>query len=152
MQLQEPVAVPKAAFIFCRWTMAAVVWAAWIWQSLSLLLFAAIIFAASAALKVNRAPLVWLYTKTVNRLAPSSEVLLDVRGMRFAHIVGAVFALVCLLAVVFVQLPNVWNLVLLFALLKTVSACGFCPASKMYQCMTGGQCCAFLKGPTVKND
>jgi len=145
MQIQEPVAVSKAAFIFCRWTMALVVWASWWFHSLALLIFAALVFTASAILNVNRAPLVWIYTATINRLLPSPEVLLDAKGMRFAHQTGAVFALACILLVLCIPLPTTWNFVLVFAVLKTISAVGFCPASKMYQCMTGGQCCSFLK-------
>ena len=144
-QTIEPVTVRRAAFAFCRWTMALLVWAAWYFNAPTILLLSFCIFAASAVLKVNRAPLVMLYTAGVERFLPSSEVMLDARGMRFAHMLAAGIAGLCLL-VLYLGNPAIgWNIVFVFALLKTVSATGFCPATRLYTCMTGGNCCAFLK-------
>jgi hypothetical protein len=68
-------------------------------------------------------------------------VVLDIKGMRFAHTLGAVFALVCL-SMVYREAPGAWTAVTLFAVLKTLSAVGLCPAYKLHGCLGRGGCCA----------
>jgi hypothetical protein len=141
----EPVAVPKAAVFFCRWGVAVILWCSYFAHSPALLALAFVILGLSALLKLKRAPLIVLYSCSLERLWPSPEVIMDARAMQFAHTLGAMLALVCLLAVTIFPGAAAWSLVLVFCLLKTVAAIGFCPASKMYECMLGGSCCAFLK-------
>lgn len=138
----ENMTVQNNAYLFCRYSVAVLVWAALFLQSLWLLVASFVILALSAALKVRRAPMVWLYTQTLGRFIPSRDVILDVSAMRFAHTLGAVIALVAI-ALVSMESPGAWYFVLAFAVLKTVSAVGFCPASKLYGCVVkGGGCCA----------
>ena len=137
----ENVTVQRNAFIFCRYTVAVLVWAALVFQSTALLWVVLIILALSALLKVHHAPLVWLYTKTLGRWVKSPDVVLDVRAMRFAHTLGSVLALVSL-SLVYRQSVYAWYFVAAFALLKTLSAVGLCPAYKLWGCATQGSCCA----------
>lgn len=140
----KPVVVPKHAFVFCRYTISILVWLAWLLHSIGWLIAAALLLALSALLKVGRAPLIVLYARTVLRFHPSPDEVLDETAMRFAHILGTVFAVVCLAAVWFN--PRIgWPLTLLFALLKTVSALGYCPASKLFTCTTNTTCCPVAK-------
>jgi hypothetical protein len=67
-------------------------------------------------------------------------------GLRFAHILGTTLGVVCVALLYAVGGRVGWGAVLVFAVLKTVSAVGLCPASRLYSCMAGGKCCAFLKG------
>ena len=138
--------VPKNAFVFCRISLTILAWLGFILKSKELILLAFLILLASAILKIQRAPLIVLYSKTVHRFFSSAEIDLDEQGMRFAHILGSVFSGLCVL-LLYLQIGFAWRIVFLFALLKTISAFGFCPGEKMYSCLKGG-CC----GLTRKND
>jgi hypothetical protein len=140
----KPVTVSAASFVFCRYTVALLVWGAYLAHSVWLLGLAAVLLAWSALAKVGRAPLILLYAKTVGRLHRSKEEILDETAMRFAHTLGTVFALVCM-GVIGLSPRIGWRLTLLFALLKTVSALGFCPASKLFTCATNTTCCPLTK-------
>lgn len=137
----DNVTVQNNAFVFCRYTIAALIWIALLMRSLPLLVVVAALLLLSAALKVNRAPLVWLWTNTLGRVMPGGSTVLDVHAMRFAHTVGSVMALISIVLVVW-HSPAAWWFVLLFAALKTTSALGFCPAYKIYGCALKGGCCA----------
>ena len=133
--------VQRNAFVFCRYSVAAMVWAALLLHSAWVLGAVFVILALSAALKVQNSPMVWLYTGTLGRRIPSEEVILGVNAMRFAHTMGAVLALVAL-ALIAAGSPLAWPFVAVFAVLKTTSALGWCPAYKVYGCMAKGGCCA----------
>ena len=138
----ENVTIQNNAFVFCRYSVAVLVWIALFAKSIWVLGLVFVVLALSALLKVRRAPMVWLYTRTLGRLVPSKDVVLDVEAMRFAHTLGAVLALVSVLLVWWGS-PGAWYFVIVFAALKSVSAFGFCPASKLYGCVVkGGGCCA----------
>lgn len=140
----KPVVVPAHAFVFCRYTIAVLIWLAWWFQSLWLLWAAAIILALSAILKVGRAPLIFLYSKTLARLIKSPDAILEENAMRFAHLLGTAFALACLAGIWWYPKFG-WRLTLVFALLKSISALGFCPASKLFTCATNTTCCPVTK-------
>lgn len=135
------VTVQQNAFLFCRYGVAAMVWAALFLESARMLALVFAIMALSALLTVRRAPMIVLWTYTLGRLIPSKDVVLDIKGMRFAHTLGAVFALVCL-SMAYRQAPGAWIVVTAFAVLKTLSAVGLCPAYKLYACVGSGGCCA----------
>lgn len=145
MTLSKPVSVPKAAFAFCRWGVAALIWAALAWRLKPLLVLVFALLALSAILKVGRAPMIMLYTWTFHRLIKSRDEVLDENAMRFAHTIGSVFALACVILLYFVNERLGWMATALFAIIKTISAFGFCPASKLFQCMSEGGCCALTR-------
>jgi hypothetical protein len=58
---------------------------------------------------------------------------------------GACFAALCLLFLYVVNAPIGWAMTLVYCLVKTISAVWSCPAYRLYACMKGGKCCAFLK-------
>jgi hypothetical protein len=142
----EPVMVSRAAFAFCRYSLMLMLWAAFFLRLKILVVAAVVILALSALLTVRRAPLIALYTHTVGRLWPSRLEELDLYGMQFAHILGSIVGLACVLFLYVFHERMGWALTFVFCLLKTVSAAGLCPASRLYNCMAGGKCCAFLKG------
>lgn len=136
------VTVQNNAFIFCRYSIAALIWLALIFESIWLLVVAFVVLGLSALFTVRRAPMIWLWTNTLGRIVPSRDVVLDVEAMRFAHSLGTVLALVSV-ALVWRGNAIAWWFVAAFGLLKTVSALGFCPASKLYGCVIKeGGCCA----------
>lgn len=130
----EHAIVQKNAFVFCRYSVAAMIWLSLLLQNAWVLLAVFVILLLSALLTVRRAPMILLWTWTLGRIVPSEEVALDVDGMRFAHGLGAALALAAL-AMVWHDNPFAWWFVVFFALLKTTSALGWCPAEKLYRCL-----------------
>lgn len=145
MKKYKPVAVPKAAFAFCRYSIAILIWLSLIFHLKIILIFVLIIFLLSAILKIQRAPMILFYSYTINKISKSPDEILNEHAMRFAHIMGSVFSLICLFLLYFVSEQVGWIAVFIFALLKSISAFGFCPASKLYECATNDSCCAFIK-------
>ena len=141
----EVVQIPRPAFAFCRISLTALLWLA-LWLDSRWLIFAVfVILAFSALLKVHRSPLIVLYRETALRLWPSERAeFLDVAAMRFAHSMGALLALATWLTRVLAPGAGWWVL-LGFCVLKTVSAVGFCPASKLFVCLRKGGCCALTR-------
>jgi hypothetical protein len=104
------------------------------------------ILLASAILKVHRSPMIWLYEQTLLKLRPTARYeFLDVAAMRFAHGLGAALALAVGTTLALNPGPG-RNFLLFFCVLKTVSAFGFCPASKLFVCLRKGGCCALTRG------
>ncbi len=145
MTKYKPVSVSKAGFAFCRYTIAILVWLSFIFQITWILLLVFLILAFSALLKVQKAPLILFYKYTIGKIIKSEDEILNENAMRFAHTMGTVLCLICLLFLYFINAKIGWALVLIFAILKTVSAFGMCPASKLYECMGNDSCCAFIK-------
>ena len=141
----EIVQVPRSAFAFCRFGLTALLWAAYGFRQPWLVGIVFLLLAVSVLVKVQRSPLIVVYAMTVLRVRPTERFeFLDVAAMRFAHGLGAALALICLAAVW--RWPGAgWYVVLGFCLLKTVSALGFCPASKLFVCLRKGGCCALTK-------
>lgn len=122
-------------------TIPILLWSSLIFQKKELVLAAFIILTLSVILKVRRAPLIMFYTYTIGKLVPSGQVILDEKGIRFAHGVGAVVSFFCLILLYFVNQTVGWVLTGMLALLKTSAAFGYCSALKLYQCINGGTCC-----------
>ena len=101
MAAVKPVSVSKGAYAFCRYTIAVMLWFAVLFRSKEMVLAVFLILLLSVILKVRRAPLIVLYIYTIDKLRPSGNVILDEKGIRFAHNVGAVVSLLCLILLYF---------------------------------------------------
>jgi hypothetical protein len=121
--------------------MAILVWISFVLKSEIILAIVSTIFLLSALLKVRRAPMIRLYELLFQKIKRSSEILVDENAIFFAHSVALVMSLSTLSVVHWVHTSNAWYPVLAFAVLKTISAFGFCPASKLYDCTLNGNCC-----------
>ena len=139
----RPVAVPQAAFNFCKYTMALIFWLSLIFHSKLLVILGFIILVLSAILKVKKAPLVFIYTYTIDKLFPSKKEILDEKAVYFAHMVGASMALIGLLFLYFIHPFTGWVIIGVLAFLKTSASFGFCGAMKLYVCLNNpnGKCC-----------
>lgn len=138
----KPVSVSKGAYAFCRSILAILLWCAVLFSSKGFVLAVFIILFLSVILKVRRAPLIVLYTYSVDKLFPSGTVILDEKGIRFAHTFGMVVSFFCVILLYFLSPIGGWILTILLALLQTSAAFGYCSALKVYQCVTGaGDCC-----------
>jgi hypothetical protein len=136
----KPVSISKASFAFCRYSVAIMVWLSFLLKSEIILGIVTLIFLLSAILKVKRAPMIRLYDVAFKKKV-SLEILVDENAMFFAHSLAFVMSGVCLLMVCNFHTHRIWYTVLVFAILKTISAFGFCPASKLYDCTLNGNCC-----------
>lgn len=147
MKEYRPVAVPHAAFNFCKYTMASIFWLALIFHSKLLVVIGFLILLLSALLKVKNAPLVFIYTYTIHKIFPSKSEILDEKAVCFAHIVGATMALIALFFLYFIHPLTGWILTGVLAILKTSASMGCCGAMKLYSCLNNpnGQCCRFGK-------
>jgi len=132
--------VQRNAFVFCRYSVAALIWVAFALQNIWVLLAVFLVLLASALLTVRRAPMILLWTWTLGRIIPSPDEALDIAAMRFAHGMGATLAFIGL-AMAWHGNPAAWWFVALFGMLKTVSALGWCPAHKLYACLIKGGGC-----------
>lgn len=137
----KPVSISSGAFAFCRYTIAFIFWMSILLQSKELVLTGFIILLISVILKVRRAPLIFIYTISINKLFPSKEVIVDENGIRFAHFVGASVSLLCMIFLYTGFSAIGWALTVFLAILKTSAAFGFCSALKLYNCMNSGSCC-----------
>jgi hypothetical protein len=135
--------IPKNAFRFCRITMTVIAWLSFILKSKELILLAFLLLLFSAILKIKRAPLVFLYANTVEKVFASKKVDLDEKGIRFAHTLGSVLSGMAVV-MVYAGARFAWWWVFAFAVLKTTSMFGLCPGEKLYKCMKGG-CCSILR-------
>ena len=145
MRKFKPVSVSTAAFAFCRYVIAILIWLAFILRVKWVVVLVFLILVFSAILKIGKAPMILLYSYTINKLIPSKSEILDEKAMRFAHILGSILALLCIIFLYFINEKIGWVIVFAFAILKTISAFGFCPASKLYSCVMSGGCCALTK-------
>lgn len=145
MKKYKPVSVSKSAFAFCRLSLAILIWLSLIFHSKPILIFVFVVFLLSAIFKIKKAPMILLYSYTINKIIKSKDEILNEHAMRFAHIMGSVFSFICIILLYFVSEKVGWTAVFIFALLKSISAFGFCPASKLYECSTNDSCCAFAK-------
>ncbi|MGE5473362.1 MAG: DUF4395 family protein [Ignavibacteriales bacterium] len=141
----RPVSVSKGAFIFCKWTVAIIIWAGLIFKLKWMIVLSFAILAFSALLKIQKAPLIFLYTQTINRIFKSTDEILDECGMRFAHTMGSVLTLICIVLLYFVNDTAGWVMVFIVAIAKTAGAMGFCTALKLYGCMSSGGCCRLTR-------
>ena len=142
----RPVSVSKGAFVFCRYSIAILVWVAFILRNPWILALVGAIMFFSALLKIRRAPLIVLYGYTIDKIWRSPKEILNESAMRFAHILATGLSVICLVFILFINSHVGWFLAFCFAILKTVSAVGFCPASKLYECAGSDKCCSFAKG------
>jgi len=141
----ETARVPRPAFAFCRISLTLMLWLGLWLSSVWLVGAVSIILALSALLKVQRSPMIQLYQQSVLRLRPTWHYeLLDVPAMRFAQALGTLMALTVVL-VMLANPPAGRYCLLAFCLLKTVTAAGYCPASKLFACMKNGGCCALTR-------
>lgn len=140
----KPVSISKVGFAFCRTVIAALVVLSAVPRLHGLLWAVFAIMAASAILRVRKAPLILLYEHTIGKIWPCETVIVDENGIFFSHIVGAVFSLLCLALYRINGIAGIVSTVL-FAALQISAACGFCSALKLYTCMVGGNCCRFGK-------
>ena len=137
----KPVTITAGSFAFCRYTVAVLCWLSIILQMKELVIAVCAIMLLSVLLKVRRAPLIVLYRYTIDKIWPSKPVVVDEKGIRFSHLVGLCFSLLCILVLYFGRPIAGWILTGLLAVLKTSAALGYCSALKIYSCMNNGTCC-----------
>jgi hypothetical protein len=145
MKKYKPVSISKNAFAFCRYTIAVLVWLSLIFQIKWLIILVFLILTLSAVLKIQKAPMIVFYNFIFGKVIKSKEEILNENAMSFAHTMGTILSLICLLFLYFINSYIGWIFVFAFAVLKTISAFGMCPASKLYECMGNKNCCAFVK-------
>lgn len=137
--------ISKTGFAVCRYGVAALVWYSVIDKTPYGLIAAFLILGISALFGVANSPLILLtvaFEKILKKESP--KVPLFRKGIRFAHIAGTTIGGIALFIWYFFPTAG-WIITICFALLKSVSAIGLCPAERLYRCVTSDSCCTFLK-------
>lgn len=142
---QQITSIKSAEFLFCRVGLMVLVWLAFIFQIKEIILLSFVILLLSAIFTVKYAPMILIWRYTFGLFIKSKDEILNVKAMRFAHSLGTIIAGICVLLLYFGSQTIGWGFVLFFAIMKTISAIGFCPASKLYVCMSNGSCCALSR-------
>lgn len=142
---QQITSIKSAEFLFCRIGLMVLVWLAFILQIKEIILLSFAILLLSAIFTVKYAPMILIWRYTFGLFIKSKDEILNVKAMRFAHSLGTIIAGICVLLLYFGNQTIGWWFVLFFAIMKTISAIGFCPASKLYVCMSSGGCCALSR-------
>ena len=134
------------SFRFCRYTMSILVWLCFFLRLNELMAVVFFLFIASAILTVKNAPLIRFYDMISKYLKflKGKETVLQTDSIRFAHILGAVFSGICLV-LLYTRVSFAWNFILVFAILKSISAVGFCPGEKIYRCINSNNCCKLTR-------
>ncbi len=144
-ELDNNVLISSGEFAFCRIGIMILVWIAFIFKIGSIIWFVFLVLLLSALFTVKYAPMIILWRYSFGRIFKSKNEILNVKAMRFAHVMGTILAGICILLLHFGNQSFAWGFVAFFAIMKTISALGFCPASKVYVCMSNGTCCAFSR-------
>ena len=116
------VEVPGAAFNFCRIAVAILVWISFLIRSEDLVLLVFLILLFSAILKIKKAPMVFLYSKTINKIKKSKDIMLDENALVFAHSLGSIIAFMALICFKYFDPKAGWMIIFIMALLKTSGA------------------------------
>lgn len=132
------------AFRFCKIAVTLMVWLAFAFKSYIFLVLVLFVLLLSALLKIKKAPMIILYSYTIERLFPSKVIEVNESGLRFAHLLGACLSVICLAITIFFPVIGWWY-VLGFAILKTISMLGFCPGEAIYSCYKNGTCSIYRK-------
>lgn len=140
----QPVSIHSDSFLFCRYGVAILLWLAIIFNQTWILLLTFAIFVVSAVMGVNKAPMILFFDSTFGKLRKNrGTAILDTHDIRFVHSLAAIFnGLVLILF--YLGFHEASKVVLyIFSILKTASAFGYCPASKLRTCVLGssGSCC-----------
>ena len=144
----SPVTIQKDAFTFCRYSVAILLWIAFVFKLTPIIWVTFVIFVLSAILGVSKAPMIILYSYTVGKIFSSRpKIVVDIHDIRFVHTLAAIINGLVLFFVILKMYFLVWPLLLVFTLLKSASAVGYCPASKLRNCVLGGNgsCCSVSK-------
>lgn len=147
MRQIEPVSISSGGFNFCKYGVAALLLIALVVPypiRVALVAFDSLALLIASKVGVDKSPMVRVYELTLGRWITTKPVMLDKKGMKFAHALGAgltTFTLALLLLS-----PKIGYMALvLTALLKIISALGHCSALKLYGCLYSETCCQSIK-------
>jgi hypothetical protein len=141
------VTIQSGAFRFCRYGSAALLWWSFFSRRPEPLAVALAVWLISLVAGVHRSPMILLWSASLGRLPGlrGADRNLDLVAMRIAH--GLASLLGAIVLGLWIWVPTFASpALLLFALIKTASAAGLCPAEKLARCLGGKGCCALGGG------
>lgn len=124
--------ISTGSYAFSRYTAALLIWLTLILQRREIMFAVLVILLLSVLFKIRNSLLVLIYRQTIDRIWPSRPVEVEENGLRFAHALGLLLSLCCLVILYFGQAQAGWFLTGFFGVFKTVSALGYCPGLKLY--------------------
>jgi len=140
------VEINRQSVAFCKYVIAGLLWLALILGSMIPIFLVFVIMLISAFTGVKNSPLVVLFDHVVCPYIKPKKEYINLYSMRFAHLVGCVFCVLCGLS--FYLLPSLVFIIILviFAVLQSIASFGYCSAAKLYECVVcNSNCCRFGK-------
>ncbi len=145
MIFHHPVSISNKSFIFCRWGLSILVWLCFFLKIKMLMYISFFLLLFSAILTIKYAPMIRLFSLFEYLFNIKKKmIMLDKKGMRFAHSLGALMSGVCSV-LLYIDFKFAWSCVFMFAIIKSISAFGICPGEKLYNCINDGNCCSFIR-------
>lgn len=136
------VKINRQSVAFCKYTIAALLWTAIIFQSPVPVFAVLALMAVSALTGVERAPLVVLYDRTFAKWLHANEEYINMYSMRFAHLVAVSFSIAILISYYFINPLIALILAVIQAVLQSIASFGYCSAQKLYECVVcNSNCC-----------
>lgn len=129
---EKMITITAGSYAFSRYAVAVLIWLTLILQRREIMVAVFVLLLASALLSMRSDPLVMLYRQTIDRIKPSRPVAVESGGLRFAHALGTLFSVWCLILLYTGKLPAGWIVTGLFGIFKSVSALGYCPGLALY--------------------
>lgn len=128
---------------FCRISLTILVWVSFLWkiEFLSVLVF--ILLFLSVVFRIGNSPMILLYRYTV-RVSPWKTDTSQYQCHATRTCNRSFIIIHFTHHPLFRKYRNWMVCILDFALIKSISALGFCPVAKLYTC-AGSGCCPFLK-------
>ncbi|MEI7579719.1 MAG: DUF4395 family protein [bacterium] len=150
MEKHKPVEISSGSFAFCRYFSALLLWLALLLKNQYILYFLIFAFIWAVIFRVKYSPFVLFYRYTIDLIFKSHKILVDEYDILFMHQLTLGIIIFGTFNIIFVNAIFGWIIISLFALLKTISALGYCPAAKLRRCITSrGACCNL--NPTNQN-
>jgi hypothetical protein len=145
MNFHQPVTISNNSFIFCRWSLCILVWLGFLFKINMLIYLSFFLLLFSAILSVKHAPLIRFFSLFEYLFNFKKKmIMLDKKGMRFAHSLGALISGFCSF-LLYIDFKFAWSCVFMFAIIKSISAFGICPGEKLYNCINDDKCCTFIR-------
>lgn len=140
------VTVKRQSVAFCKYVIAGLLWLAIILRSIIPVYIVFFIMLISAFTGVHHSPLVTLFNLTIGKFSKTTDEYINMYSMRFAHIVGCFFCIFIILSYYFISPILALILNVIFAILQSIAAFGYCSAQKLYECVVcNSNCCRFGK-------
>lgn len=131
--------IPRVSFILFKLTSLILLWLAFFMRIRIFVVISFLILAISVLFKIKNNPLIIFYSSTISKLIRWKDEILDEKAVNFANKGGSILQIICIFFLYNSRIAG-WIILLIVAIIKTISTLGFCPGVKIYYCLNNGCC------------